>query len=377
MMQSFSEVKKIGLALSGGGVRATAFHAGVLKWLAEQRKLEEIEHISSVSGGSLFMGLVFKFSDYRWPTSDQYLKNVYPRINEILTQKSLFWNAVFRLILNPFNWRFLFSRANVIAESIQKLWGIEGKLGLLPQKPIWSINGTTAENGKRFRFKNAKGGDYELGYADFSDFELAKAMAVSAAFPGGIGPLAIETNGYTWLKSEYWNSNKPPSKVILPFRRLHIYDGGLYDNLGMEPLFDVGKREIKNSAGDVNFLIVSDAGAALSIRPIENLFRLLRLKRFMDIVMSQARALRVRSFVDFIQKNPTAGMYLQIGSDPVSKILEYKPNFEIDKNQWLSNDKVKQIASFPTSLNKMTEEDFELAAKHGYETIRWNIIAFH
>ena len=38
---------KIGLALSGGGMRATLFHLGILKWLAEMELLENIEHTST------------------------------------------------------------------------------------------------------------------------------------------------------------------------------------------------------------------------------------------------------------------------------------------------------------------------------------------
>ena len=59
--------KAIGLALSGGGVRAAAFHAGVLRYLAEQKLLEQVVHISSVSGGSLFIGIVFQHSSCCWP----------------------------------------------------------------------------------------------------------------------------------------------------------------------------------------------------------------------------------------------------------------------------------------------------------------------
>ncbi|HPF07510.1 MAG TPA: patatin-like phospholipase family protein, partial [Spirochaetota bacterium] len=61
--------RRIGLALSGGGVRAAAFHSGVLKYLAEKGKLEDVNHISSVSGGSLFTGLVFSINSGRWPSS--------------------------------------------------------------------------------------------------------------------------------------------------------------------------------------------------------------------------------------------------------------------------------------------------------------------
>lgn len=377
-----TQAQQIGLALSGGGVRAAAFHAGVLYWLAEQGKLEEINHVSSVSGGSLFTGLVFHVSEYQWPTSDHYLRIVYPRIKEILTQTSLQGDAVCRLMLNPLNWRFLLSRANVLAQSIEKLWGIRGTLGQLPQKPIWSINGTTAENGKRFRFKNSKGGDYEIGYADFTHFSLARAMAISASFPGGIGPLTLDTDEYKWHKRELWDSPDPPSEFVPPFTSLHLYDGGLYDNLGIEPLFDIGRRALKKSAEEINFIIVSDAGAPLTRLHLPHLLRWRRLKRFMDIVMDQARALRVRVFVSYLQEKPSGGMYLQIGSDPNDRIQKYATNInsigqhELGKEQWLTPEDVRNVASFPTTLRKMSEEKFDAAARHGYETAKWNKALF-
>ncbi len=49
----------IALALSGGGIRAMVFHLGVLRYVAEQERLEDIQCISSVSGGSLVTGLIF------------------------------------------------------------------------------------------------------------------------------------------------------------------------------------------------------------------------------------------------------------------------------------------------------------------------------
>ena len=48
-----SRNKRIGLALSGGGFRASLFHIGVLARLAEQDLLRKIEVISCVSGGSI------------------------------------------------------------------------------------------------------------------------------------------------------------------------------------------------------------------------------------------------------------------------------------------------------------------------------------
>lgn len=45
--------KRIGLALSGGGYRAAAYHIGALRALHKLGVLGKVDVISSVSGGSL------------------------------------------------------------------------------------------------------------------------------------------------------------------------------------------------------------------------------------------------------------------------------------------------------------------------------------
>src|SRR3954452_23312050 len=46
-------MKKIGLALSGGGFRATLYHLGLLRFLRDAGILPKVTHITSVSGGSI------------------------------------------------------------------------------------------------------------------------------------------------------------------------------------------------------------------------------------------------------------------------------------------------------------------------------------
>src|SRR3954468_18708031 len=46
-------MKKIGLALSGGGFRATLYHLGLLRFLRDAGLLHQVTHITSVSGGSI------------------------------------------------------------------------------------------------------------------------------------------------------------------------------------------------------------------------------------------------------------------------------------------------------------------------------------
>ena len=46
-------MRRLGLALSGGGFRATLYHLGVVRFLRDAKLLDSITHITSVSGGSV------------------------------------------------------------------------------------------------------------------------------------------------------------------------------------------------------------------------------------------------------------------------------------------------------------------------------------
>ena len=349
-----------------------AFHAGVLRKLAEQGNMENVTHISTVSGGSLITGLIFKLANYQWPDSQTYLESVHPKIRQLLTTECLQSQAFKTLLFIPSNWKYAMSRAQVLAQTIESLWKIDSLMSDLPEFPVWSINGTTAETGRRLRFKGTEVGDYELGYADVGNFSLSKAMAVSAAFPGGIGPLSFPCKKYTWL--EY----KTGVQVLPKFKQLHLYDGGIYDNLGIEPLFDMGKQCIKPQVTeDIDILLVSDAGAPLLRSDIPGPMRPSRFKRIADIALDQTRALRIRSFVNFLINNPDAGQYYQIGVCATKKIHQYakiSPNIatQLLKQDWLSGDQTTSAAYYPTTLKKLSVDKFDLLDRHGYETVSWN-----
>src|SRR5688572_27818294 len=56
---------EIGLALSGGGFRATLFHLGLVKALLDRGVLKNVQHITSVSGGSILAAhLVLHWREY-------------------------------------------------------------------------------------------------------------------------------------------------------------------------------------------------------------------------------------------------------------------------------------------------------------------------
>lgn len=352
----------LALSLSGGGTRAMAFHSGVLRYLAERGKLEAVSQISTVSGGSLLIGLIFARSNMMWPTSSQFLENVRHKVRHILTHDDLQATATARLLFWPPNWRFVLSRANVMAQTIASTWKIRSALGDLPACPVWSLNGTTAETGKRFRFKRKDFGDYELGYASAERFPLASAMAVSAAFPVGIGPLSIRTGRHRWIKRTWGASAQSAKEKALPYKEVHIYDGGVYDNLGIEPFYDAGRGRSKGPFR----ILVSDAG-----KPLERGFNLpalhpFRLSRLMDVMSDQTRALRVRGFVEYL-KCGGPGAYLQIGRHGQEILTELGPVVPY-KRPWLIDRKAAHVAkSYPTNLHVMKPEAFDLLEQHGYE----------
>lgn len=335
---------EIALALSGGGARAMAFHLGVLRYLAEQGMLERVSRVSTVSGGSLLVGLIFNQCNMNWPSSAGFVEQVYEPLRTQMSRRSLAFDAICKLLL-PQNWRYVLSRANLIAKSLRG-WGVTQCLKDLPTHPEWSINGTTAETGRRFRFKRDSIGDWKSGYAPGGEFALSSAMAVSAAFPGLIGPLSIKTGAFSWMRRKEWDAGKPAEPVTLPHKNLHLYDGGVYDNLGLEPYFDVGKQQPK-IAGTV--IYVSDAGAPLAGGRAP-FFSLFRAKRLADIMSEQSRTLRVRSFVSYLEGSGSAGAYTYIGT----------------KIRGGDQANATFVRDFPTNLSRMKVDVFDAIAGHGY-----------
>lgn len=342
----------ISLVLSGGGVRAMVFHLGVLRYLAEHSAMEQVTRISSVSGGSLLVGLIIQRSGMQWPGSAEFLAKTYTDLRQRLCASSLQWAAA-RQLLNPLNWRFVLSRANLLAQAQRSEWGVQARLADLPAKPVWSINGTTAETGKRFRFKADSIGDYVLGHAKPKDFPLANALAVSAALPGGFGPLTLDARRFEWERRPNWGDPISAIQSVGPmFGRVHLYDGGVYDNLGLEPYFDAGLGAPKDAG---HFILVSDAGA-----PLDTGFSYLalnpwRLKRVSDIMSDQARALRVRTFVHYLRSQADAGGYLYIGSLTASGA---SPTGHAHPSR------------FATTLRRLTPQEFDTLADHGHHVAK-------
>lgn len=347
---------KIAIAFSGGGVRATVFHLGVLARLARQDLLSKVQIVSSVSGGSLAAGLVFASTGNRWPSSAEYLREVVPNIHRLLTTRNLQWMYAFKSLMFP--WRLASGRAAVLGDELERQWGIAGKLADLPIAPRWIINATCYQTGKNWRFQRDVMGDYQTKYINNPDFRLSHALAASAAVPGLIGPLIVKARHYQW--GEYIDNTWQPLQP--KYRRLHLWDGGVYDNLGVESLFKPGE----GLRDGTDFLIVCDASRPLSRDTRTSAWRpgyLDASMRLVDVATDQVRSLRARMLMEFFKQHPGTGAYLRIG---LNTNRAYARN-QIAHKPSLTDDEVNQVSQLETTLRRISESEFSLLFRHGYE----------
>jgi NTE family protein len=377
---------KISLALSGGGFRASVFHLGVLARLARENHLEDVMLLSTVSGGSLCAGLIYSLNGVKWPGSQVFREKIEPQARHLLTTFDMQGSLISRAF-GTF-WTLLESRAAIVSDLMQKHWNMTARLKELPPEPRWMINTTCYETGKNWRFERFRYGDYLFGYSTDTDLPLSDAVAASAGFPGLIGALGFDATQRSWIQYEDRSDpfarmagqdeeaswSKVPVQPRYPM--VHLWDGGVYDNNGLEGVFDFEK----GWSYHFGFLIVSDASG----RAKEEAFRkgiptLMRLSS--GIMMQQVRSLRARAMLERLQNHAQddQGVFLQMG-DTCQYILEsaghadWIPKFSSGS---MSAEDVILAENFPTVIRKLTPEEYERLYHHGYEVADATLCAYY
>ena len=354
---------RVGLALSGGGVRATVFHLGVLARLARQSLIENITILSTVSGGSLAVALVRACSGNAWPGSDGFLEHTIPKARQLLTTRSL-KRAYLRRLLLP-TWALRHGRAAAMAQALRDCWSVTGSLSDLPDSPRWIINATCYETGKNWRFMKKRMGDYVTGHVSSPQLPIAQAVAASSAVPGLIGSLKLDTGRFEWFAYDRAGAPQPQSPR---FGTLSLWDGGVYDNLGVEALFKPrgGYRD------GFNFLIVSDASAPLQLetRPLR------APRRLLDIATDQVRSLHARSVVAHLQRNPGTGVYLKIGNTEERIYRQANRHAMRVASGSLSASEVRKAAGFDTTLRRCATGEYDLLFTHGHQVADATLSAY-
>lgn len=203
----------IALALSGGGYRAAAMHAGIL-WVLEEAGLP-LEYLSTVSGGSIVGGsyaMGMTAGNFR-----DHLMAARPGLPNDLTN---FYAVVSQLLIPNYG------SGDTYAGHFDRVYFDSRKLEATGP-PVLIANATRYSDGTRRAFMAETDGD----------LSLARVVAASGAFPVAFDPVVIEGEGYM--------------------------DGGVVENLGiggLQQYFErhAGDTDIADRLPDV--LILSDAG---------------------------------------------------------------------------------------------------------------------
>jgi predicted acylesterase/phospholipase RssA len=234
-----TESGRLGLALSGGGSRAAAFHLGVLRGLRAAGLLSEVEVVSAVSGGAMLAG-AFGVHGADFDRSEARVRGFLARDLKLrILRAALRLDRALRLLLDP-----RYSLTEVFADVLDAEM-LEGRsLGSLAgARPRLVINATCINHGTGWRFAPERIGDWLLGTEDagvIGRFRLARAVAASAAFPGGFAPLVLDASGF--------RGRVPPPREVL------LCDGGVDDNLGVHALAASGCGALVVSDGSSPFV---------------------------------------------------------------------------------------------------------------------------
>ncbi|MEN8205811.1 MAG: patatin-like phospholipase family protein [Pseudomonadota bacterium] len=261
------------ISLSGGGTRAAALSYGVLQELRdtryvnqgkERRLLDEVDYISSVSGGSFTAAYYSLYGDRIF---DDY-ETVFLRQN---VQKTLIGS-----IFNPFNWlRALFTgfnRTEMAIDYYDKHIFHGGTFNDIFDRdaPYLAINATDLGIGARFTFIQER---FNMLCSDMGTFKVARAVAASSAVPVAFAPIALRnydtcnyqastrfSNSHGYIKDnprlaalvEAYDSYQ--DKKDRPY--IHLVDGGVTDNLGIRSLYDRvelmgGARNVAKATGSM------------------------------------------------------------------------------------------------------------------------------
>lgn len=330
---------KLGLALSGGGFRASLFHIGVLARLAELDLLRHVEVLSCVSGGSIVGAYYYlemrrllrdrpdgeiKHQDYVAIVKlmeKQFLAGVQSNIR---MQVAAEWCTNMKMVFCP-NYsrtkragelyeRELYQRVEdgngskkrfLSGLTIQPAGGPEN---FRPKYDNWRraakvpdliLNATTLNTGHNWQFTATWMGEPPSGmnseidanyrlrrlyyhdapssYRDERSIRLGDAVGASACVPGLFEPIALAQ-----LYGEQGEQTRDVKEVVV-----RLVDGGVHDNQGIASLLEQGCTQIIVSDASGQMDTLDDPSSGLLAVPL----------RSNGILMSRVREAQHRELV--------------------------------------------------------------------------------
>ncbi|MBA4417183.1 MAG: alpha/beta hydrolase [Syntrophus sp. (in: bacteria)] len=346
---SVQELLNNGLALSGGGFRAALFSLGSLWRLNEMGWLRRLDIITSVSGGSITSAvLASRWSKLTW--SDNADQGVATNFEDLIVgplqefcSKRVDVAAGLQGLLSPFS-----SIAGKVEKAYRDELFSDTTLQDLPDPqqgttPRFTFYATSLQTGSSVRISRKYLADYKVGMVMAPDIPLAKVVAASSAFPPPLSPVIFNLDPGNWTRVEgaYLFDN------VAIRQRMVLTDGGVYDNMGLEAIWDRCQT-----------VLVCDAGAPFSVKSDPNTDWASIALRVMDITTEQTRALRRRKLVQDYRDKIRHGTYWGIST----AINDY----DVQNPLAVDNDLTRELRNIRTRLNPFKPEEQGHLINWGY-----------
>ena len=338
---------RLGLALSGGGLRATLFHLGVVRFLRDAGLLGEVTHIVSVSGGSIlgahlalnwgryngsaadFEAAASKITDFVQSDARNQIARRIPFLVPIRLARRLALRGLSRTVTPTGLLEKLYAK---------HLYG-DARVHQLPETPELHLLTTNMSEGGLCSFTRAglimqhrTSGGTKVEILPARLTRVALAVTASSAFPGFFPPALITADDLGLSEGEF-----PPQTFT---------DGGVYDNLGVR-VFDL----LENLDPSLDQIIESDVGKPFSIVRSHSLGMIGRSMRATDILWDRVGQLEQQKF----QGDPRFLFVAALDQvDPRDDPTALHPVIQ------------SEVATIRTDLDRFSPVDITALAQHGY-----------
>ena len=320
------------------------FHLGALWRLNDAGLLPRLSRVSSVSGGSMSAGVL----GLAWPRlgfDAAGVARAFP--TEVVTplrhlaRRTVDVAAGLLGVFGPG------TVADRVAGAYDETLYHGATLQDLPDTPRFVINASSLQTGALWRFAKPYAGDYKLGTIRHPRLPLARAVAASSAFPPFLSPMVLR-----FAVEDYDPTTRGALFSEAIATRVYLTDGGVYDNLGLEPAWKHYRT-----------VLVSDGGGQMAPeeRPKTDWAR--HTRRVLDLVDNQVRSLRKRRVVGSFQLPASdndfrLGTYWGIRSDP--------RKYRLADAFIYPRDATMRLANIPTRLAALDELTQERLVNWGF-----------
>lgn len=240
------------LAFSGGGTRAAALAYGILLELRDttvvidgqpRRLLDEVDLISSVSGGSFTSAYYGLFGD-----------RIFDDFEEVFLRRNV-QGTLLHALFNPLRWFSSTGRTEMAVDLYEKTVFHHKTFADMQRQggPLILINASDLGYGVRFSFIEEY---FNLLCSDINSYPVARAVTASSAVPVLFNPVVLQNydgcdeSRLAWLKSARKRviDNAELTQVVEGLETYghkdkrayaHYVDGGITDNLGLRAIYEI------------------------------------------------------------------------------------------------------------------------------------------